>query len=317
MTRFDDLPNELLLEICRWIDVQTLYQCLAKLNQRFNYLAHSLCRLTLDLWPGEKSIIDESIAARVQTLTVHDDATYNLACFPDVRRLVLVNSKQDQIWQAMHNAERLETISVIAPRCFFSTFTLYEMIFSSHYPRLTHCRLTSVYSPSSELRRLSWQQSPHIRSLRISSRDPSIHTAILAACPNLQSLHLSIVTLDRTPFESHVHQQLKSLNLSIDNLVWPNDGSIWNGFFALVPQLQSLTVHRRSAIEDVLAFDWLIPILQQQLLSLQHYRFVLHVSHTPTLSVNVLTSVMNRIKENFLDRSKDIATRSIRIILAQ
>lgn len=316
--QLEDLPNELLIEFFQRLDARTLYQCFHNLNSRLNDLLCSLSALRLILSPEQDTTHDDLFVEQVRTLIIHGASEFILSRYPRLRRLTLVNAKAKQITQLVLQGAHLTSLSLISPRCFYSTFIIHEMIFSNKFPHLTSCHLTTVYSPSSALRQLSWQQSPLLRSLRISSRDPLIHLAILTACPNLNALELCIVQLDRTPGEVPRHEQLKRLRLFFDDAQWPTDPLIFESFFFSMPSVEQLTVHRLAvlprAVDDLLRFDWLAPVIRQQLSSLQRLTFFLHLSNTSQIPPDHLDRVIDQMQAKFHQCHEDTQRSSLRIL---
>jgi hypothetical protein len=295
LIRLEHLPNELLMDIFKYIDARMLYQNFYNLNSRLNILLESLTQLWLVLYPLKTNDYDELFASRIHTLIVHSDVHFTLSRYVNVRRLILYDSKHDQISQIMLEGFYLETISLISPRCFYSTFNFHEMIFSNQFPYLKSSYLTTVYSPSFEVRQLSWSQSPSIRSLCISSHDSLIHLAILNACPNLYSLHLILYQLDHTPTNIKFHRNLKQLKLVLNSLIWPSDETIFQTFFSLIPCLERLIIERTILLpDDLLHFDWLAKIITQELLLLKQFRFYLHL-----LNSNQYNQTLCQIETNF------------------
>src|SRR5579871_6114320 len=118
LIRLEDLPNELLIDIFKYIDVRTLYCSFYNLNYRFNILLKSLTQLCLVLWSlKDNDNYDDLFASRVHTLVVHNDVSFTLSRYINVRHIVLYNSKHDQISQIMNEGFHLERISLISPRC--------------------------------------------------------------------------------------------------------------------------------------------------------------------------------------------------------
>lgn len=309
-TRFEHLPNELLIEIFQWFDARTLYKAFYNLNQRLNELLQALYQLSVILSiNGENSTFDHLFSSRVETLIVQGDLSFSLLSYPHVRRLILIHSKTDQISQAMLHGQRLQMISVLAPRCFYSTYNLHEKIFSDGYPSLTACCLTNVYSPSFELRRLSWHQSPSMRFAKISSRDAMIHYAVLSSCPNLQSFHLSMEQLDRTPIDSPPHQSLRQLRFQLNQ--WPGDRTIWESFFRFIPFLRRLIISRQAmlpdALDDLLQFDWLASVLPEHL---ETFAFSLYLRSTCSILTKDLQSMLEKFQGNFAFFHRDKAQRA-------
>ena len=312
------LPNELLLDIFKWLDARALYRGFYRLNARFNRLVQIPTDLHLTFGPCSDEHYDALFASRVHTLLIQCDVLFTLSRYVNVRRLILVNAKREQISQTMIEGAQLEILSLISPRCFYSTFGFHEMIFSNKFPRLTSCHLTNVYSPSLELRRKLWHQSPSLRSLRISSRDTQIHVAILAVCPNLEFLHLSIFQLDRTPCNAQSPTRLKRLKFIFNNPVWPSDETIFDTFFSSMPLLERLSIRRLACvldtIDDLLAFDWLSRVLNQRLTNLHQLHFRLHLLNTHQTDSADLERWVHQLHKNFVNIYQNARDYSLRVV---
>lgn len=305
LIRLEYLPNELLIYIFKYIDARNLYQSFYNLNYRFNLLLNSLTQLCLILWPFKCDIYDYLFDSRVDTLVVHDDINFTLSRYKNVRHLILSNPKHEQMSKIMNEGTYLETISLISPRCFYTTFNLNEMIFSNKFPYLKSCYLTTVYLPSFEIRQLSWSQSPSLRSLHISSRDSLIHIAILNACPNLYSLDLSLYQLDYTPLDIQPHQNLKRLKFILNNLTWSLDNKIFETFFFCIPYLEYLIIQRSitlpETINNLVQFDSLSNILNQQLIYLKKFIYYLHLLNSYQTNQHELDKDIYQIENNFVN----------------
>ncbi|CAF3849172.1 unnamed protein product [Adineta steineri] len=305
LIRLENLPNELLIDIFKYLDIRRLYRSFYNLNDRINNLLESLNQLYLVIWSLKDDHYDDLFASRVHTLVVHFNVSYNLSRYNNVRHLVLFHSKHDQISQVMINGSHLETMSLISPRCFYTTFGFHEMIFSNKFPYLKSCHLTNVYSPSFQLRQLSWSQSPFLRSLHISSHDSLIHVAILNACPNLHSLHLSLFQLDHTPLDVKPHENLKKMKFILNNLIWPLDNTIFETFFCSMPYLERLIIQRSATIpemlSDLLQFDWLSKVITQHLSYLKQFIFYLHFINSNKMDQSEFNKVICQIQTNFVN----------------
>ena len=311
---FEDLPNELLIEIFQSIDARNLFESFSNLNRRFNALLRSLNKLIFIIRPGQEQ--HENIDhAQIETLIVHSNANLKLSSYPRLRHLILIDSKDKQISEAMKDARSVEKIALISPRCFYTTLNFHEMIFSNGFPRLKSCHLTSVYLPSMEIRQVSWKQSPSIRSLKISSRDPSIHLAVLSACPNLRYFDLTIRQLDHPLVEIDTHFHLRKLRLRFEDGQWPIDQSIFKKFFIVIPYITDLYVHRFACLpelfNELIEFNWLGPIIHQQLQHLQRFYFYVHLVSTDE---NRYAFLIDQMQTNFRQIYSDLSHCILRIV---
>jgi hypothetical protein len=179
------------------------------------------------------------------------------------------------------------------------------MVFSNKFPYLKSCYLTTVYSPSFEVRQLSWSQSPSLRSLHISSRDSLIHVAILNACPNLCFLNLSLYQLDHTPLDIEPHRNLKRLKFILNNLIWPSDETIFETFFFSIPYLERLTIQRSislpETINKLVQFDCLAKVITRQLPFLKQFIYYLHLLNSHQINQSELDKDIYQTQKNFIN----------------
>jgi len=291
------LPNEILIEIFQYLNARCVYQAFYNLNQRLTNLLDSLTHLYLELRPNENNKYDYLFTSRIQTLIVHNHAQFRLVNYPNLHRLILYNSKDEQISQLFIDGLQLTSISLISPRCFYSTFILHEKIFSNQYPCLKSSYLTNVYSPSNEIRQLSWNQCLSLQYLRISSHDSLIHIAILNACPNLYSLDLCLLNqFDPTPIQSiRIHDKLKRLKFQLKQTIsHANEIDLFESFFSLLPNLELLSLQcSTNCLSKIFSFDTFAMILQQKCTYLKVFRLSLHLSTQQT------KPILCQLKENF------------------
>lgn len=271
---FEDLPNEIFEEIFQYFDARMLYQIFYHLNHRFNQFLQSLCNLYLILSTSHSSTtpFDDQFTSQIHTLIIHPNVQFTLSTYPNLRCVILHRPNSDQLSSLMKNGSDIERIVLLSPRCFYSTYLIHEMIFSNQYPRLKSSHLTNVYSPSLQLRQISWTQTFALRSLRISSDDSLIHLAILNTCPNLHSLQLVLSRLDSIPPNTPPHENLKKFKLILSNSLEIFDDLVFESLFLFLPYLQQLTIQISINSSQ---FDSLTSMIKSRLTFLQYFRFIL------------------------------------------
>ena len=286
---FEDLPNEIFQEIFQYFDARMLYQIFYHLNHRFNQFIQSLCNLYLILSTSHSSTpIDDLFTSQIHTVIIHPNVKFTLSTYPNLRCVILHRPNSDQLSSMMKNGSDIEQIVLLSPRCFYSTYLIHEMIFSNQYPRLKSSHLTDVYSPSLQLRQISWSQTFALRSLRISSDDSLIHLAVLNTCPNLHSLQLVLSRLDPIPSNTPPHENLKKFKLLLMNSLEIFDEIVFESLFLFLPYLQQFTIQISINPSH---FDHLTTIIKEKLIFLQYFRFIL-----PQSSSN---SIIDKLKTIF------------------
>ena len=194
VTRFEDLPNELLLDLFEYIDVRDLYHGFWLLNTRFNQLIGTLSSLSLTLEQNESALIS-LFANQITRLVSKTWQETDLCQFPQLQSLVVHLPTRNQLHQiqtdSLPNLIYLSVTSVPGLD-FLPRFTI--TIFSNGLPSLRHVRLGHVpttYSPY-------WSQSPLLTSVSVECSNPMLIACILGSSPNLQSLQVRML-LDAVP----------------------------------------------------------------------------------------------------------------------
>ena len=280
---FEDLPNELLQDIFQYFDARMLYQIFSSLNQRFNHLLSAHRKPYLILSPLNPSTnADHLFASHIHTLIISSNVHFTLRNYPNVRCVIVHQPTNDQLSSIMKDGCQLESLVLLSPRCFYSTYLIHEMIFSNQFPRLKFADLTNVYSPSLQLRSCSWSQTYSLRSLRISSDDSSIHRAIFNACPNLNYLHLILSRLDPTSDDVQPHRTLKTFKFIFHDLINQFNGPIIESLFLCLPSLERLSLQTSISLVH---FNHLLQFIQEKFVFLQRFHLLLFNSNEPNESL--------------------------------
>ena len=187
--QFEDLPNELLLDLFEYIDARDLYHGFWLLNQRINELIQSLTNLSLTCERNESPLI-ALFANRITRLVVKTWYETDLCQFPYLQSLVLYYPNSDQMRQIQSDClPNLVHLSVedVPMLSLLPDFT--QTIFSNGLPSLRHVRLGDTVTSYS----WGWSQSPSLTSVSINCRDPTLAAFILVSSPNLRSLQVRLL----------------------------------------------------------------------------------------------------------------------------
>jgi hypothetical protein len=187
--KFENLPNELLLDIFEYIDIRDLFYGFLGLNIRLNHLIRSLHNLSFNLQPYQPLVIS-LFSNQINQLIVNTWQDIDLSQFPRLHFLILHQITANQLRQIrsefMPNLVYLSTSSI--PE--FSLMPqLAQRIFSNEIRSLRRVDLGLVDIP--HLR--TWSQSPSLSSISINSINPTIIPFILLSSPNLIFLQVNFL----------------------------------------------------------------------------------------------------------------------------
>lgn len=188
-TTLQHLPNELLLEIFRYIDSEDLYTSCLGLNARLNHLLHSLSHLSLQIKNNALKYV-ELFATRITCLKVYSSHDIDWNLFPNVCSLMVTQMTWSQSTQlAVATLSSLTHLSLVSrPGDDPSSFLAYQ-VFSNWFPALRYVDLGRVDMPYGR----SWSQSPSLRCVSIVCSDSVLLQLVPKACPCLYQLKMRLV----------------------------------------------------------------------------------------------------------------------------
>ena len=193
-SKFEQFPNELLLDIFDYIDIRDLFYGFWGLNKRLNYLIRSLRNLSLNLERYDLSLIS-LFSNHIHRLVLNTWQDMDLRQFPYLHSLILHQITSNQLRQIRSDLmPYLTYLSTSSIPDFSLMPQLTQLIFSNEMPSIRHVDLGEVQIP--HLR--TWSQSPSLYSVSVHCKDPSLIVFILASCPNLYYLHVHFL-LGTTP----------------------------------------------------------------------------------------------------------------------
>ena len=185
---FEDLPNELILDVFEYLDTRDLHRGFWGLNDRFNDILRSLKNLPLIMDKNDSSLI-AIFASRVVRLEVDTWHEIDLTRFSNLRWLKLCRTTRNQVTMIRPSVvPKLVYLSLSIALDFWTSTQLAQDVFSNGFPSLRHAELGRVDVPYTR----SWSLSPHLHSVCVCSSDPIIVPLILSACPRLRRLKVEI-----------------------------------------------------------------------------------------------------------------------------
>jgi hypothetical protein len=117
MVCLEFLPNEILLEVFKYLNAQELFRAFYNLNYRFNELVQSFDYLQLVFHltkSNSQDVNNEKIFSfHVHTLKVDYNLYVNFSRFPNVRRLKLLGESKDKCRKLdYNNLSHLEQLTI-------------------------------------------------------------------------------------------------------------------------------------------------------------------------------------------------------------
>ncbi|UJR12862.1 hypothetical protein I4U23_017036 [Adineta vaga] len=300
--QFERLPNEILIEISDYLDARDTYHAFYGLNWRFNALLQSLDRLYIYVHYESRNRIrhDHLFASRVHTLIINRNRFIdNLHRFPNLRYVIFIKSSAEKIEHALNQLNNLECLTIKVKYQSARLCSIYQRIFTNDFPCLKSCIL-KTFQPPSLIH--TWTQTPSIQLLDITSDFSRIHMFLLASCPNLHSLKLTIPKLAVTLADAQQHEQLQRLSLNITTSQGSFDEFVFDSLFVCLPNLKyfhlRLSMVNVQMIENFEHSQWLANVLTRHLLSLRQLKLTLCLNASQNFDVY-------RLKTDFLKAHDD------------
>ena len=190
ITRFEDLSNELLLDIIDYLDPRCLYDILWNLNSRLNNLIASVKHLQLVVDTEENEKVTALIAPHVRFLKINTWDEIDLQDFHNLNSLILTRPSPMQLKQIRADImPKLTYLFLYTNVYFFSPKQLIHDAFSNRFSYLRWARLGHL----DLLDPLYWSQSPSLHYLHIGCCHTCMIPFILNSCPNLKHLHVDFL----------------------------------------------------------------------------------------------------------------------------
>ena len=187
LTRFEDLPNELLVDIFSYFDVPNLYSTFWSLNRRLNNVLASLRNLSLRIDETQSDCI-ETFAEQVSRLKISDTSMpIDLSKFFNLRSLELERASKYLLKQICSDLiPSLNFLSISTPFYISLPSKLIDEIFSERFSSLHDVHLGRV----DRFQTFSNYRSTSLRRLSLTCIDPNLICQILFICPALVSFHV-------------------------------------------------------------------------------------------------------------------------------
>ena len=203
ITRFEELPAELISQIFVYFTTDELYKTFANLNDRLDCFIKSSCDLSLCI----TSHCDSFRAVFVYFTELKLSGVRSFHVF----RLTNSDEYIESIEQFIHPnlSPRLESLQV--PFC---SQSILNWIFDGKFPRLKICHIYDSSNRKINLLLSNNIQLPALRQLTIEGQDGNEFEKILFKCPNLSYFDFSCYACFSFKQLTHPYVSLKRLRLS-------------------------------------------------------------------------------------------------------
>lgn len=184
LTLLEDLPNELMFYIFKYINIRDLFYGFSQLNQRFNHLIQSIKNLSFVIEKDDLELLT-IFANQIGRLIVKTSDNIDFNQFHFLYSLILYQLTRDQFEQI--RSEYLPNLIHLSSSSIANSSLIPELIqriFSNEFSSLRYVNLGSIYVPYY----FSWSQSPSLRSISVYCSESKIISFILTSCPNLNFL---------------------------------------------------------------------------------------------------------------------------------
>lgn len=231
---FEQLPNELIINIFDYMKIADLVEIFSNLNSRFKQLFQSYKNINLILYRNQtydKQISSEQIIRLVIVTLDHIDLTK----FSQIRSLKLNLANENHLQQIQ--ADRFPHLTYLSISPTFSsqsTQVIVQQIFSNKFSHLRYADLGQIDTP------LSYSQVPSLRSLVLITQNINFISLILQICLQLTHLQIKITGNDQY---NEIHSNL--VNHPLKQLIFlqaRQSTCIWNmkSICLLMPNLKSI-----------------------------------------------------------------------------
>ncbi|CAF0819223.1 unnamed protein product [Rotaria sp. Silwood1] len=280
----EQFPDEVFLEIFKYIPLHNLYHGFYKLNQRINNILHSVTELSLTLDKPE-DINDEAVcffASCIYHLIVRHSNVVHFNRFPSLRSLISLFPRDQQLRcikpKNLSNLTHLTLGFMAIWDCDISV-RLCRRIISNKFPKLQYCSLW----PSQFDLDMSIIQTPLLTHMELKEGNFDDLCAVINSCPNLKYLQMLVSIYAKAP-----SKPIESLSVTRLDVSFIRGDPEWieklDQLLSLLPNIKRLFIDTCVIHID---FNELSRILKQRLLHLRFFKCEIHAIAFPVLIYNV------------------------------
>lgn len=303
--RLEILPNELLIQICKYLDAGDIYRAFYNLNFRFNKLIQSVNELCLTLsLSDDYDDVDNAICFdNISTLIVNKNVNVTIGQFPNLRRLILHWLSDSVIDKIEYDfLPYLEYLYIDSRQSSYdcSDWGIFYKIFTNGFPQLKYISVSKMdIQPTTSI----WFEIPSINILKVGYINLSIYEKILSSCPNLSLFEFGIDRGDKILNYIKDHMNIKTSVIKMKDPLarW---GQCDEGMYLpCLPNLKRLNIRIENlCIIDAITLcenDWLTHMIGSDLSKLRRVDVYLPIILDTETSEFFDKNVLNELKESW------------------
>lgn len=296
-SRFECLPNELIVQIFDYLDIRDVFNGFHQLNDRFDQLLRPFENLRLIL--SEKSSARfEHLLSYIDTLIIEDELPIHWPSLQSIRHLMIYCSC-DKILTNINSKHVpfLEYFSI--SHALLIKLDVYRKFFSQEFLQLKFCNLCGSIPVQARQSKLLF------RCWKMGGIDWETYQCVLATCPNLIYLKFrmlksqSMETINR----SRLHRNLKQLIIDVEISGWPQNDQLIERCLELVPNVELLNIYTSNFIskiqESIIEYDWLASIIVKRLVFLQQFFFFFRLKWSTVSNELKDRTILQQLEKNF------------------
>lgn len=189
-TCFEDLPNEIFLEIFDYLKLDECDYCFNRLNQRLKDLLFYRENLSLIYDETISYSLMKSYRYNIKYLNISTSNSCDLSFFPNLEYFILSNRDSNHIKQIRSNIlPKLKYLSFQFKFDYQTSNELIEQIFTNQFPLLRFISLRYISRSTIH----SWLINPMLQIISIHSDQLILINEILKYCPNLKYFHIHLL----------------------------------------------------------------------------------------------------------------------------
>ena len=296
ISRFESLPNEILIDLFHHFSSQELFRVFYKLNARLNGLLESLYYLSLIV--SSPLTCDHVYLSFIRRLTIDRAVNVDLNRLPRIRRLTLIYPTAGVLAQIQGCT--LPCLEYLTVNHMHNTVMYYiphlcRKVFSNDFPTLI---FGNLFQWSTIADTEGWTQVPSLRTLKTGQISLLVYRSILSTCPNLRSLQFSTVAENNTSVAFQPHRNLKQLIIKTTVFAesWP--GTDLDPYLADVPNIEYFSFHRTGSMLGW-SSDWLASTIARYLIRLRRFNFYVYVFDIELIIEPALALTLTQMEERF------------------
>ncbi|CAF3464252.1 unnamed protein product [Rotaria sp. Silwood1] len=301
-SQLEMLPNETLIEIFQYLDIEKLFQAFDNLNFRFNKLLRTLNNLVYCLW-DDNYIKMNNFISYIDVLSINCRININFNHFTNIRCLKLISLTDELLVQLKTSIlPCIEYLFIKQLNC-HSPDIFYDKIFTNTFPHLKSCYVCH----KSKIIVKEWFVCLSVLcNLKVGIINLSTYVTILSKCPNLNIFKFQLESSE-TSIVDKPHVNLKQMTIKFEDINLLKYDSMINTCLSYVSNLERLSIYQdffKVNILHYLTTDWHASSITNYLSLLRRFDYYFKVWYLIGIDTQVINT-FDEMKRNFKSSHND------------